>query len=155
MTNYRKLHKEKIKEVLDTIEYPQDTTVSQNYITDADTEVYIFITSGNLTPNVGEASVTSSYLNYERGYSYSINLVFPAPTDNSSESLIHVEETIDLYEQLVLDKLQSAEFRDQSQLWVDAYVDNVSASYQPDPVLNENSIYKTFEITCNQMTSGA
>jgi hypothetical protein len=142
----RKTHKSKLQEILQEITYKtKSLSVSDHYQVTADKYPYVFITSHKLTPNKqGSIQDNATYL---RVYEYMITLVFMAKEDNGA-----TEDNLDELEELIINKLQSVKAfygmatAETIGIWQALTVDDVSESYNPDPNLTDNCIYKTFSI---------
>lgn len=145
MPNNRATIKAYLKQVIESIETDLGSlSVVDNYVNAGATDPYVFINSANTTPNLGEGTVWDN-ATYERGYEFQINFVF-AIDENAADP--YQEARVDEIEQLVLDKLQSQEVRDNhgNPDWLDLIVTDVSAPYSPEIEELDNCFYKTFTV---------
>ncbi len=154
MTNHRLNHKTYLQQYLQTLLFnslplPVFTTRNNN-ITQYP---YIVVSSGNLTPNRGNQSLTDTGT-YTRGYGYSI-FIIQKPSDSNAQADI-VENNFDEVESLIIDLFQSRTVRDcvgKSNQWQDLQIlGQVTSPYSDQNInLDGISIVKRFDVQIQQV----
>lgn len=142
----RQDHKNQIKNYIESLEFNSGSglfnlEVTEHYITNANRYPYIFITSGELKPNIkNNASQFELGINgtYYRCYEYRLVTVFKIGLNNGE-----TENLIDSLEELIVNKLQSSEVRN-STAYTDFELISVSSPYSEDVSIQDNCVLKTF-----------
>lgn len=143
-TLLRPLHKTQLQTILEEISINgSNLVVNVGYATAGAGDPFFFIVSDDLTPNSMGGTQWDSQT-YYRAYKYAIVGVFQYSEDGNPDN--DKDALIDLYEENILNVLQSDIVRNQNSNWLDLIVDSVSASFNPDPQEHGNLLYKTFII---------
>ena len=118
-TDYRKIHKEKLKAILQSIEFEgSNLEVHTKYVTSGNTDPYIFITSGGL--DAGEIRDSRTYM---WSYYYNITIAFiiddetlndlsmPNAVGYPDQDILQ-DPRVDDLEALILDKLSNNDLKE-------------------------------------------
>ena len=148
MSNHRIAHKARLKALLEAVTFEgANLSVSDTYENNGAADPYLFIVSGGLTPNKTSESLYD-WSTYQRIYEYQIVCAF-SYTEPSKEQ----EDRIDELEALIVDLIQSRNFRNDATAWQDVILSNVSEPFNPDPQTRDNLIYKVFTIQVETLTT--
>jgi len=143
-TLLRPLHKTQLQTILQAISISgNNLVVNIGYANGGQGDPYFYIVSDDLAPNLVGGTQWDNQ-NYYRVYKYTIVAVFQYSEDGNADN--NKDAMIDLYEETILNVLQSDTVRNQNINWLDLVVTVVSAAFNPDPNLHENFLYKTFEL---------
>lgn len=143
----KSLYDQQTNTVQSSVYNSNNLAVEKYYITSANRYPYIFISSGELTPNGGSNSQyeIGRRGTYKRIYEYRINCVFRIEeADGATES------QIDELESLIIDKLQGQSTRDSGD-WLDLTVSEVTSPYQEDVTVVDNSVIKSFTVLAEEL----
>ena len=140
----RPLHKTQLQTILQTISINGgNLVVNVGYANGGQGDPFFFIVSDDLNPNL-EGGTQWDSQTYYRAYRYILVGAFQYSIEGNPDN--DKDALIDLYEETILNILQSDTVRNQNTNWLDLIVNSVSNSFNPDPQQHDNFLYKTFII---------